>query len=77
MRSPYNGKLYGLPYYVGHMAFLYNEEHLEKAGIGAPPKTWDEVVQQSLQIKSKGIQEYPYLQFLKGRSLDGRRCSSP
>jgi multiple sugar transport system substrate-binding protein len=61
----YNGKLYGLPYYVGHMAFLYNEEHLVKAGIGAPPKTWDEVVQQSLQIKSKGIQEYPYLQFLR------------
>ena len=61
----YNGKLYGLPYYVGHMAFLYNEEHLEKAGIGAPPKTWDEVVQQSLQIKSKGVQEYPFLSFLK------------
>lgn len=61
----YEGKLYGLPYYVGHMAFLYNEEYLEKAGIGAPPKTWDEVVRQSLQIKSKGIQEYPFLQFLK------------
>lgn len=61
----YNGKLYGLPYYVGHMAFLYNEEYLEKAGISAPPKTWDEVLQQSLQIKSKGVQEYPFLQFLK------------
>ncbi|MFP6889044.1 MAG: extracellular solute-binding protein, partial [Nitrospinota bacterium] len=61
----YKGKLYGLPYYVGHMAFLYNEEYLEKAGISAPPKTWDEVLQQSLQIKSKGVQEYPFLQFLK------------
>lgn len=61
----YKGKLYGLPYYVGHMALLYNQEYLEKAGIGAPPKTWDEVVQQSLVIKSKGIQEYPLLFFLK------------
>lgn len=59
--ATYNGKFYGLPYYADYMAFLYNAEHLEKAGIKAPPATWDEVVQQSKQIKAAGVVEYPML----------------
>ena len=31
-----DGKLAGLPYYAGHNSFIYNEEHLAKAG-GVPP----------------------------------------
>ncbi len=54
------GKLYGLVYYVGHMMFLYNIEMLEKAGIGAPPKTWDELVSQGKQLKEKGITDSPF-----------------
>ena len=43
----YKGKQYGLTYYSDYMAFFYDEEMLKKAGIKAPPQTWDEVVQQS------------------------------
>jgi len=57
----YNGKFYGLPYYADYMALLYNAEHLEKAGIKAPPATWDEVVEQSKKIKAAGVAEYPVL----------------
>ncbi|HYF75559.1 MAG TPA: extracellular solute-binding protein [Symbiobacteriaceae bacterium] len=59
--ATYKGKYYGLPYYADYMAFLYNAEHLEKAGIKAPPATWDEVVQQAKQIKAAGVAEYPML----------------
>lgn len=57
----YQGKQYGLTYYTDYMAFFYDEEKLKKAGIKEPPRTWDELVQQSLKIKSAGISEYPMM----------------
>lgn len=57
----YKGKQYGLTYYSDYMAFFYDAEKLKKAGIKEPPKTWDEVVQQSLQIKKAGLSEYPMM----------------
>ena len=35
-----SGKIAGLPYYAGHNAFIYNEEHLSKAGLQVPD-SWD------------------------------------
>jgi multiple sugar transport system substrate-binding protein len=57
----YKGHQYGLTYYSDYMAFFYDEEKLAKAGISAPPKTWEEVVQQSLKIKKAGLSEYPMM----------------
>jgi multiple sugar transport system substrate-binding protein len=57
----YKGKQYGLTYYSDYMAFFYDESKLKKAGIAAPPRTWDEVVQQSLIMKKAGIAEYPLM----------------
>ena len=57
----YKGKQYGNTYYSDYMAFLYNAEMLEKAGIKAPPATWAEVVDQSKIIKDKGLAQWPVL----------------
>jgi len=57
----WKGKQYGLTYYTDYMAFFYDEGMLQKAGISAPPSTWDEVVQQSLKIKKAGLSEYPLM----------------
>jgi multiple sugar transport system substrate-binding protein len=57
----YNGKVYGIPYYADTWAFLYNADHLKKAGISAPPATWDELTEQAKTIKSKGIANYPVI----------------
>ena len=57
----YKGRQYGLTYYSDYMAFFYDEEKLAKAGISAPPKTWEEVVQQSLKIKQAKLSEYPLM----------------
>ena len=57
----YEGKNYGIPYYADTWAFLYNEDHLNKAGISQPPSTWAELTQQAKEIKSKGIANYPVM----------------
>jgi len=57
--ATYQGKLYGLPYYVGFVALTYNAHMLQAAGIQQPPTTWDQLVQQSLLLKQKGLSQYP------------------
>lgn len=57
----YNGKLYGLPYYTDVMYIFYNKRMLEDAGIPSPPTTWDEVTEQSLILKEKGITAEPLM----------------
>ncbi len=56
-----NGKIYGMPWLMDVKYFMYNKDMLAKAGISAPPKTWDELVAQSQTIKQKGIAEYPII----------------
>jgi multiple sugar transport system substrate-binding protein len=46
-----DGKLLALPHYLGIRGLLYHEDMLQKAGISAPPKTWDELVTDSQKIK--------------------------
>jgi multiple sugar transport system substrate-binding protein len=55
----YNGKLYGLPYYADLVVFFHNAAMAEQAGFSAAPQTWDEVRDQALAMKEKGIVEYP------------------
>ncbi|WP_093152368.1 extracellular solute-binding protein [Aliiruegeria lutimaris] len=57
----YNGRQYGLTYYTDFMAFLYDESKIKEAGFDAPPATWEEVVEQSLVMKEKGISDYPMM----------------
>jgi len=59
----FNDHVYGLPYYADTITFMYNAKMLEDAGISAPPQTWDEVTQQSLQLKEGGL-ENPFLYVL-------------
>jgi multiple sugar transport system substrate-binding protein len=55
----YKGKRYGMPWILDTKYLFYNKEILEKAGISAPPKTWDELAEQAKIIKDKGILEHP------------------
>ena len=48
-----------MPWILDTKYLFYNNEMLEKAGIAAPPKTWDELVEQAKIIKDKGIVEHP------------------
>ncbi len=56
-----NGKIYGLPWLMDVKYFIYNKSMLDKAGITAPPTTWEELVDQATIIKQKGIVEFPIM----------------
>jgi multiple sugar transport system substrate-binding protein len=53
------GKIYGMPWLLDQKYFYYNEELLKQAGFDAPPKTWEELLDQSKAVKDQGIVEYP------------------
>ncbi|MEO7402287.1 MAG: extracellular solute-binding protein [Burkholderiales bacterium] len=72
----YAGKQYGLTYYSDYMAFIYDEEKLKRAGFSAPPKTWDEVVEQSIKIKQQGIAEFPLMMCMAQESWQIEYLSS-
>ncbi len=55
----YDGKSYGMPWILDTKYLFYNKEILEKAGITAPPKTWDELAAQAKTIKDKGLLATP------------------
>lgn len=57
----YNGRQYGLTYYTDFMGFLYDSDKLAAAGFSSPPSSWDEVVEQSLVMKEKGISDFPMM----------------
>jgi len=56
-----NGKVYGVPWLMDVKYFMYNKDMLQKAGFSAPPKTWEELVDQAKVIKQKGISQYPII----------------
>ena len=55
----YDGKSYGMPWILDTKYLFYNKEILEKAGIKAPPKTWDELTAQAKIIQDKGLLKTP------------------
>jgi multiple sugar transport system substrate-binding protein len=56
-----NGKIYGMPWLMDVKYFMYNKDILQKAGISAPPKTWEELVDQAKIIKQKNLAEFPII----------------
>ncbi|MEU4232946.1 extracellular solute-binding protein [Nonomuraea sp. NPDC026600] len=50
----YNGKMYGFPDLSSARAMFYNKDLFRRAGISAPPKTWDEFVSDAQKITALG-----------------------
>src|SRR5437016_4839724 len=50
----YRGALYGFPILSSARAFFYNKALFARAGIEAPPKTWDELVQDARKLQALG-----------------------
>ncbi len=50
-----DGKLYGVPFNSGMVGFWYNKDLFAKAGITAPPTTWDEFLADVAKLKAAGI----------------------
>jgi raffinose/stachyose/melibiose transport system substrate-binding protein len=51
-----NGKLYGLPYNVSQVGFMYNKDLFAKAGIDAAKvKSWDDLLDTVKKLKAAGV----------------------
>jgi multiple sugar transport system substrate-binding protein len=55
----FGGKLLGLPYNNDFRILIYNSAHLKEAGVSAPPKTPQELLDAAKAIKAAGIAQYP------------------
>lgn len=49
-----DGKQYGVPYNLGLVGVWYNNKLFKKAGIDAPPTTWDEFLADVQKLKQSG-----------------------
>ena len=58
-----DGKLWGIPWNNDIRFFMYNKKMLDDAGISAPPKTYDELIEQSKTLMDKGIAKYGWADF--------------
>ena len=50
-----DGKQYGIPFDLGMVGVWYNKDLFTKAGITAPPATWDELLTDVDKLKAAGI----------------------
>lgn len=55
-----DGTQYGLPLIASARALFYNKDLFSKAGIAAPPKTWDELLADATKISKLGGGVYGY-----------------
>ncbi|GAA3392836.1 extracellular solute-binding protein [Streptomyces roseoviridis] len=55
----YEHTQYGMPFVASTRLLFYNEELFDKAGIDAPPTTWDELAAAAEKLKKKGV-AYPF-----------------
>jgi multiple sugar transport system substrate-binding protein len=53
-----NGTTYGIPWNNDTRFFMYNKTKLDAAGISQPPRTWDQLDQDSKILQSKGLVKY-------------------
>ncbi len=55
----YDNKRFGMPWILDTKYLFYNKDMLKRAGIKAPPRTWEELQQQAEILKKKNITQYP------------------
>lgn len=61
------GTIMGLLYYGDHTNFVVNKNHLNQLGLqvdGSKSPTWDDVRDWAVQLKQKGVNQYPMGAFL-------------
>ncbi|MEU6795281.1 extracellular solute-binding protein [Nonomuraea wenchangensis] len=56
-----DGSVYGVPLDMSTLALYYRTDLLDKAGIDAPPKTWEELVEDIATLRASGVKK-PYSQ---------------
>ena len=66
--AQYQGRTFGLPIAVSVRGLYYNKELFERAGINAPPKTWDELRDTAIKISKLSSDVYGF--GIQGRKVE-------
>jgi multiple sugar transport system substrate-binding protein len=66
----YNHHIYGVPEFIDEGFLYYRKDLLAKAHL-APPRTWEELEQDALVLKSRGL---PYQFVWQGNKYEGLTC---
>ncbi|UOF88743.1 ABC transporter substrate-binding protein [Fodinisporobacter ferrooxydans] len=53
-----NKKLWAMPVSAGVIALYYNKDLFQKAGISTPPKTWNEMIQDTIKLTNHSKGQY-------------------
>jgi trehalose/maltose transport system substrate-binding protein len=72
-----DGKLVGFPFFGDFGMLFYRKDLLQKYGISAPPKTWDELEQQARRVLEGERGANPNLQgfVFQGNAYEGLTCN--
>jgi multiple sugar transport system substrate-binding protein len=67
----YNHDIYGVPEFIDEGFLYYRKDLLAKAHL-PPPRTWEELEQDALALKSEGVQNYQFV--WQGNNYEGLTC---
>lgn len=67
--NTYEGKIYGVPFYVDAGMLYYRKDLLEDAGVSEPPRTWDELKEVAERVRRDA--DVPYGFVFQGANYEG------
>src|ERR671910_810783 len=70
----YEGKVYGIPWFIDAGMIYYRKDLLEQAGFSGPPKTWDELKEMALKTKQDAGTTNGFV--FQGSNYEGGVCDA-
>ncbi len=67
--NTYEGKIYGVPWYIDAGMLYYRRDLLEGAGFDEPPRTWDELKEQARTVQEQAGTRYGFV--FQGTEYEG------
>ena len=61
LRSKDGKAVIGIPYFTSLFILMYNEPMLQQAGIKAPARSWDELVEHCVKLRRDKVSDTPFL----------------
>ncbi len=58
--NTYGGKLWAMPVYLIGIPWVYNKDLFAKAGVAAPPRTWNDFTGACKKLRAKGITPFGF-----------------
>ncbi|MGH3090050.1 MAG: ABC transporter substrate-binding protein [Rubrobacteraceae bacterium] len=71
--NTYDGKPFGVPWYMDSGMLYYRQDLLEEAGFSEPPATWDELKEMAERIKQDEGVQYGFV--FQGSDYEGGVCN--